>query len=185
MSCRLLLSRLGGRSVHAQRRMVSHLVLSSVAMMLPMRLCNVSGEVCTSFLAREGNANAEEKGSCPTCAMPRRNALQCLQICLRGPLANPVEHLYSQNASVTAQATQASAAPSYHVLQYKYIPDILEKRGPFREKHLALAGQKVNGYSIPTLLLLLSMDFVCCSMLVYRCLLLLKTLYNCREIKAR
>ncbi|CAL5223834.1 g6413 [Coccomyxa viridis] len=39
-------------------------------------------------------------------------------------------------------ATQASAAPSYHVLQYKYVPDILEKRGPFREKHLELAGQK-------------------------------------------
>ena len=47
------------------------------------------------------------------------------------------------------QATQASAAPSYHVLQYKYVPDILEKRGPFREQHLAAAGQKV-----PFLLLL-------------------------------
>ncbi len=49
---------------------------------------------------------------------------------------------------MTAQATQASAAPSYHVLQYKYVPDILEKRGPFREKHLELAGQKVNGHHL-------------------------------------
>lgn len=47
-----------------------------------------------------------------------------------------------------AQATQASAATSYHVLQYKYIPDILEKRGPFREEHLAAAGQKVNFYHL-------------------------------------
>ncbi|CAK0738959.1 hypothetical protein CVIRNUC_001117 [Coccomyxa viridis] len=38
--------------------------------------------------------------------------------------------------------TQASAAPTYHVLQYKYVPDILEKRGPFREQHLAAASQK-------------------------------------------
>lgn len=42
------------------------------------------------------------------------------------------------------QTTQASAAPTYHVLQYKYVPDILENRGPFREKHLAAAGQKVT-----------------------------------------
>ena len=41
------------------------------------------------------------------------------------------------------QPTQASAAPTYHVLQYKYVTDILEKRGPFREQHLAFAGQKV------------------------------------------
>ncbi len=41
------------------------------------------------------------------------------------------------------QTTQASAAPSFHVLQYKYVPDILEKRTPFREAHLSKAGEKV------------------------------------------
>ncbi|CAL8463514.1 g3048 [Coccomyxa elongata] len=39
-------------------------------------------------------------------------------------------------------ATQASAAPSFHVLQYKYVPDILEKRTPFREAHLSKAGEQ-------------------------------------------
>lgn len=42
------------------------------------------------------------------------------------------------------QATQASAAPSFHVLQYKYVPDILEKRTPFREAHLSKAGEQVT-----------------------------------------
>ena len=27
-------------------------------------------------------------------------------------------------------------APTYHVLQYKYVPDILEKRDPYRAEHL-------------------------------------------------
>ncbi len=42
------------------------------------------------------------------------------------------------------QTTMASAAPTFHVLQYKYVPDILEKRTPFRETHLAKAGEKVT-----------------------------------------
>ena len=47
-------------------------------------------------------------------------------------------------ATCPSQGTQASAAPSYHVLQYKYVPDILEKRGPHREAHLGAARQKVH-----------------------------------------
>ncbi|KAL4451930.1 hypothetical protein ABPG75_007592 [Micractinium tetrahymenae] len=37
----------------------------------------------------------------------------------------------------------ASAAPanSYMLLQYSYVPDILEKRGPYREGHLAGANK--------------------------------------------
>jgi uncharacterized protein len=31
------------------------------------------------------------------------------------------------------------AAPAYHILQYHYVPDILEKRGPYREAHLGAA----------------------------------------------
>ena len=83
---------------------------------------------------------------------------------------------------MTAQATQASAAPSYHVLQYKYVPDILEKRGPFREKHLELAGQKVNGNTSLLLQLVLELN-VSCGMLMY--LGLQETLWYCREMKAR
>jgi hypothetical protein len=33
----------------------------------------------------------------------------------------------------------SQAAPSYHILQYQYVPDILEKRGPYREGHLGAA----------------------------------------------
>lgn len=41
---------------------------------------------------------------------------------------------------------QASAAPanSYTLLQYSYVPDILEKRGPYREQHLAGANNMVG-----------------------------------------
>ena len=43
---------------------------------------------------------------------------------------------------------QAAAAGgggnTYHVLQYNYVPDILEKRGPFREQHLAGANTMVR-----------------------------------------
>lgn len=35
----------------------------------------------------------------------------------------------------------AAASNSYHVLQYQYVPDILEKRGPYREAHLAGANK--------------------------------------------
>lgn len=33
----------------------------------------------------------------------------------------------------------AAGAPSYFVLQYSYVPDILEKRGPHREAHIKAA----------------------------------------------
>ena len=32
---------------------------------------------------------------------------------------------------------------SYHVLKYNYVPDILDKRGPYREAHLAGAKKMV------------------------------------------
>lgn len=38
-----------------------------------------------------------------------------------------------------SQATAAAGGgdpPSYLLLQYTYVPDILEKRGPYREEHL-------------------------------------------------
>jgi hypothetical protein len=42
-----------------------------------------------------------------------------------------------------AQAS-AAAAPTYKLLEYKYVPDILEKRGPYRADHLAGAQKKVG-----------------------------------------
>lgn len=32
--------------------------------------------------------------------------------------------------------------PKYHILHYDYVPDILERRAPFREQHLQLARQE-------------------------------------------
>ena len=42
-----------------------------------------------------------------------------------------------------AQAA-AGGGNSYQLLQYKYVPDILEKRGPYREQHLAGANKLVS-----------------------------------------
>ncbi|KAI3437909.1 hypothetical protein D9Q98_000354 [Chlorella vulgaris] len=38
----------------------------------------------------------------------------------------------------------AAGSNSYHVLQYAYVPDILEKRGPHREQHLAGASKMAD-----------------------------------------
>ena len=35
-----------------------------------------------------------------------------------------------------AETAAAPSPPSYHVLQYKYVPDILDRRDPFRAEHL-------------------------------------------------
>lgn len=40
-------------------------------------------------------------------------------------------------AAAAAAAGNAPAAPKYWLLSYQYVPDILEKRGPYREQHLA------------------------------------------------
>ena len=44
----------------------------------------------------------------------------------------------------------ASQSSQYHVLNYKYVPDILEKRGPHRDAHLGAARKQVlsNHYSV-------------------------------------
>lgn len=43
--------------------------------------------------------------------------------------------------STTAMA--AAAASTQYLLRYEYIPDVLEKRGPYREGHLNLAKQLI------------------------------------------
>lgn len=45
--------------------------------------------------------------------------------------------LSARPARLQAVRTMASAAQnSYHILQYSYVPDIVERRGPFRAGHL-------------------------------------------------
>lgn len=43
---------------------------------------------------------------------------------------------------ITSQASQADN--SYHVLQYQYVSDIIEKRGPYRAEHLDGAKQMAD-----------------------------------------
>lgn len=42
------------------------------------------------------------------------------------------------------QASASAPAPSYHILQYSYVADILEKRGPYRADHLGAANKMVR-----------------------------------------
>ena len=54
--------------------------------------------------------------------------------------------LASQGPSTTrsfSRATQPLAATNY-LLKYEYIPDVLEKRGPYREGHIALAKKMIE-----------------------------------------
>jgi len=46
-----------------------------------------------------------------------------------------------RSSRVTASRVCAAAAdpPKYAILTYEYVPDILEKRGPYRAEHLASA----------------------------------------------
>jgi len=41
-------------------------------------------------------------------------------------------------------ATAAAAGPKYYLLNYTYVPDIVEKRGPYREAHLAGAKKHLD-----------------------------------------
>lgn len=52
----------------------------------------------------------------------------------------------SRHTNVCCMAAQAGApaGPKYYILNYKYVPDILEKRGPFREAHLGAANKKLD-----------------------------------------
>jgi uncharacterized protein YciI len=41
-------------------------------------------------------------------------------------------------------AAAAAPGPKYYLLNYTYVPDIVEKRGPFREAHLAGAKKHLD-----------------------------------------
>lgn len=44
----------------------------------------------------------------------------------------------------SAAASGPAAPPKHLLLNYTYVPDILEKRGPYREAHLAGAQKKLE-----------------------------------------
>jgi uncharacterized protein len=49
----------------------------------------------------------------------------------------------SYSTTSTSLHAAAMATPCY-LLKYQYIPDVLEKRGPYREGHLGLANQMID-----------------------------------------
>ncbi len=70
--------------------------------------------------------------------------VQCLAWSLFGPL-NLCCNVIGNEFSDCDESLQAAATPpSFQLLSYKYVSDILEKRGPYREAHLAGARQKVD-----------------------------------------
>ncbi|GAX75389.1 hypothetical protein CEUSTIGMA_g2833.t1 [Chlamydomonas eustigma] len=49
----------------------------------------------------------------------------------------------------TVRCMANAAVPSkYHLLQYSYVPDILERRGPFRAEHIAGAKREADAGKI-------------------------------------
>lgn len=52
-------------------------------------------------------------------------------------LAASARSLSSRSSSAVVAMAAAGAAPSYFLLNYAYVPDILERRGPYRDAHLA------------------------------------------------
>ena len=57
--------------------------------------------------------------------------------------------LSQQSTPITRQATRTLSqttplAATKYLLKYEYVPDVLEKRGPYREGHLGLANKLVE-----------------------------------------
>jgi uncharacterized protein YciI len=46
------------------------------------------------------------------------------------------KNLFQQARGISRVMASQQQDPEYHVLQYSYVPDILEKRGPYRAEHL-------------------------------------------------
>ncbi|MEW5303336.1 MAG: hypothetical protein WDW36_006038 [Sanguina aurantia] len=55
---------------------------------------------------------------------------------LASPVTLPSFRL-SRPSSVRCMATASTPPVKYHMLEYKYVSDILERRGPFRAAHIA------------------------------------------------
>eukprot|EP00890_Picochlorum_soloecismus_P003356 jgi/Picsp_1/4020/NSC_01532-R1_ycii-related protein len=70
---------------------------------------------------------------------PLSMSLAAARVALRFGLVNAGKKSRYHNSTIklTSMRTMAAASePDYHVLQYTYVPDILEKRGPYRAEHL-------------------------------------------------
>ena len=70
-------------------------------------------------------------------------SLSLLSLATRGAHAftrSITRHSYT----TTTTALAAAAPPTQYLLTYDYIPDVLEKRGPFRAEHLQLAQDAVD-----------------------------------------
>ena len=50
--------------------------------------------------------------------------------------------------AASASASDAGPTDSYRVLIYDYVPDILEKRGPYRAEHIGNAKKMVRTLSL-------------------------------------
>lgn len=59
------------------------------------------------------------------------------------PLSFHVAVPYHQGQQQHAYSTSTALEATQYLLRYDYIPDVLEKRGPYREGHLGLAKQLI------------------------------------------
>ena len=50
----------------------------------------------------------------------------------------------SRAATTTTTTRLFSTPPTRYLLNYEYIPDVLEKRGPYREGHIGLAKEMIE-----------------------------------------
>lgn len=53
-------------------------------------------------------------------------------------------HTLHQSSAYYSSGVTALQATTQYLLRYDYIPDVLEKRGPYREGHLGLAKQLIE-----------------------------------------
>ncbi|KAG7339254.1 YciI-like protein [Nitzschia inconspicua] len=51
---------------------------------------------------------------------------------------------YCVPSSFSSYSTSTALQATQYLLRYDYVPDVLEKRGPFREGHLGLAKQMIE-----------------------------------------
>lgn len=77
------------------------------------------------------------------CGARAFRAVHTASVSLRPVSSRPSAH--SRPLNVCCMASQAApAGPKYYILNYKYVADIVEKRGPYREAHLSAARQKLD-----------------------------------------
>jgi hypothetical protein len=63
-------------------------------------------------------------------------------------LVGSARHARCTAVRVMASAAAAPTPAKYHLLEYSYVPDILEKRGPYRADHLAAANKQARAVAV-------------------------------------